>query len=68
MVDFVAVVVVVVVRRIHSRAACKLTQVLASYRSRMENLREALEIAASHFVESTGMVDKVCRRRARARV
>lgn len=34
-------------------------KVLASYRARMENLREALEIAASHFVESTGMVDKV---------
>jgi hypothetical protein len=34
-------------------------QVMANYRTQIENLREALEIAASHFVESTGMVDQV---------
>ena len=31
-------------------------QVMANYRTQIENLREALEIAASHFVQSTGMV------------
>jgi hypothetical protein len=38
-------------------------QVLGNYRTQIENLREALEIAASHFVESTGMVDQVKVRR-----
>ena len=34
-------------------------QVMANYRNQIDNLREALEIAASSFVESTGMVDQV---------
>ena len=34
-------------------------QVMANYRTQIENLREALQIAAGHFVQSTGMIDQV---------